>query len=164
MGRRSQKSSVLMVCVGNLCRSPMAEAVMIDVVKRAGLQGEWHVDSAGIEGWHCDRRPDERALTVLASHNIEYHGRARLLIPEDFTKFDYIFAMDRSNLAALKRLAPHYSTAKLLLLGDFGLKPDERIIEDPYYNVGEAPFVKIYQQCEIACQHFLKQALLKEIL
>ncbi|XP_044314460.1 low molecular weight phosphotyrosine protein phosphatase 2 isoform X1 [Drosophila rhopaloa] len=137
---------------------------MMDVLKRAGLQGEWHVDSAGIEGWHCDRRPDERALNVLARHNIDYNGRARVLIPEDFLMFDYIFGMDRSNLAELKRMTPDYATAKVLLLGDFGLKPDERIIEDPYYNVGEAPFEKIYQQCNIACHHFLKQALRNQIM
>ncbi|XP_017047180.1 low molecular weight phosphotyrosine protein phosphatase 2 [Drosophila ficusphila] len=164
MGRRSRKNSVLMVCVGNLCRSPIAEAVMRDVVKRAGMQGEWHVESAGIEGWHCGKRPDERALNILASHNIEYNGRARVLVPKDFLKFDYILAMDRSNLAALKRMAPDYGTAKVLLLGDFGLKPDERIIEDPYYNLGEEPFEKIYQQCNTACKQFLKQARLKQIM
>ncbi|XP_017084647.1 low molecular weight phosphotyrosine protein phosphatase 2 [Drosophila eugracilis] len=164
MGKRSQKNHVLMVCVGNLCRSPIAEAVMRDVVQRAGLQGEWHVESAGIEGWHCGCSPDDRALNVLANHNIQYCGAARILTPEDFLKFDYIFGMDRSNLAALKRMAPDYSTAKVLMLGDFGLKPDERVIEDPYYNIGEAAFEKIYQQCKIACQNFLIQARLKQII
>ncbi|XP_017001396.2 low molecular weight phosphotyrosine protein phosphatase 2 [Drosophila takahashii] len=164
MGKRSQRTSVLMVCVGNHCRSPIAEAVMRDVIEGAGLQGEWHVESAGIEGWHCGCRPDERVLNVLARHNIEYYSIARVLTPEDFLKFDYIFGMDRSNLAALKRMAPDYAKAKVLLLGDFGLKPDERIIEDPYYNIGEAPFETIYQQCKIACQNFLKQARLKQII
>lgn len=106
---------------------------MRDVVARAGLQGEWHVESAGIEDWHSGHRPDERALNVLARHNIEYNGKARVLAPEDFLEFDYIFAMDLSNLAALRRMAPKGTTAKLLILGNFGLKPDERIIEDPYY-------------------------------
>ncbi|XP_016959806.1 low molecular weight phosphotyrosine protein phosphatase 2 [Drosophila biarmipes] len=164
MGKRSQRSSVLMVCVGNLCRSPIAEAVMRDVVARAGLQGEWHVESAGIEGWHCGCRPDERALKVLARNNIKYCGHARVLTPEDFLEFDYIFGMDRSNLAALKQMAPDFATAKVLLLGDFGLKPDERIIEDPYYDIGEASFEKIYQQCNTACQNFLRQARLKQIM
>ncbi|EDW42275.1 low molecular weight phosphotyrosine protein phosphatase 2 [Drosophila sechellia] len=164
MGKRSQKSSVLMVCVGNLCRSPIAEAVMRDVVARAGLQGEWHVESAGIEDWHSGRRPDERALNVLARHNIDYHGKARVLAPEDFFEFDYIFGMDLSNLAALRRMAPKGATAKLLILGNFGLKPDERIIEDPYYDISEAPFEQIYRQCSIACKNFLKQARLKQIM
>lgn len=106
---------------------------MRDVVARAGLQGEWHVESAGIEDWHSGHRPDERALNVLARHNIEYYGKARVLAPEDFLEFDYIFAMDLSNLAAMRRMAPKGTTAKLLILGNFGLKPDERIIEDPYY-------------------------------
>ncbi|EDV49184.1 low molecular weight phosphotyrosine protein phosphatase 2 [Drosophila erecta] len=164
MGKRSQKNSVLMVCVGNLCRSPIAEAVMRDVVARAGLQAEWHVESAGIEGWHSGRRPDERALNVLARHNLDYFGTARVLAPEDYLKFDYIFGMDLSNLAALRRMAPKGATAKLLLLGDFGLRPDERILEDPYYDIGEAPFEQIYRQCKIACKNFLKQARLKQIM
>lgn len=106
---------------------------MRDVISREGLQKEWHVESAAIEGWHSGCLPDERALKVLARHNITYHSCARIVNSDDFFKFDYIFAMDRSNLAALKRIAPSYSTAKMFLLGDFGLKPDERIIEDPYY-------------------------------
>lgn len=118
---------------GNICRSPIAEAVMRDVIGREGLQKEWHVESAGIEGWHSGCPPDERALKVLARHNITYHKCARVVNSDDFFKFDYIFAMDRSNLAALKRITPSYGTAKMFLLGDFGLKPDERIIEDPYY-------------------------------
>lgn len=119
--------------VGNICRSPIAEAVMGEVILRAGLQKEWHVESAAIEGWHSGCPPDERALSVLSKHNIYYTGHARVLTSDDFMKFDYIFGMDRSNLAALKRIAPSCGTAKVLLLGDFGLKPDERIIEDPFY-------------------------------
>ncbi|KAH8295426.1 hypothetical protein KR018_011016 [Drosophila ironensis] len=164
MGKRSQRSSVLMVCVGNICRSPIAEAVMRDVIAGAGLQREWHVDSAGLEGWHSGCRPDERALHVLAQHNIESHHCARVLASEDFQKFDYIFGMDRSNMAALRRMAPSYSTAKVLLLGDFGLKPDERILEDPYYEMGVAAFEKIYQQCSVACTNFLKQARMNQII
>ncbi|XP_022227937.2 low molecular weight phosphotyrosine protein phosphatase 2 isoform X2 [Drosophila obscura] len=142
--------NVLMVCVGNICRSPIAEAVMRDVIARAGLQKDWHVESAAIEGWHHGSRPDERALRVLAKHNIECTSVARQLQPKDFVRFDYILAMDRSNMASLKHLAPKYSRAKLLLLGDFGLKPDERSIEDPYYLMGTAPFEKIYKQCTLA--------------
>ncbi|KAH8337358.1 hypothetical protein KR059_008302 [Drosophila kikkawai] len=164
MGKRSQKNSVLMVCVGNICRSPIAEAVMGEVIVKAGLQKEWHVESAAIEGWHSGSMPDERALSVLAKHNISYIGYARVLTTDDFKKFDYIFGKDRSNLAALKRMAPDNAKAKVLLLGNFGLKPDDRIIEDPYYSVGEEPFEKIYQKCSIACQKFLEQARMEQIL
>ncbi|SPP80302.1 low molecular weight phosphotyrosine protein phosphatase 2 [Drosophila guanche] len=155
--------NVLIVCVGNICRSPIAEAVMRDKIARAGLQEDWYVESAAIEGWHCGSRPDERALRVLDEHNIECSSVARQLQPEDFQRFDYILAMDRSNLASLKHLAPKGGRAKLLLLGDFGLKPDERSIEDPYYLMGLAPFKKIYEQCTIACEKFLKQAQMNEI-
>nr|XP_017103086.2 low molecular weight phosphotyrosine protein phosphatase 2 isoform X1 [Drosophila bipectinata] len=164
MGKKSEKYNVLMVCVGNICRSPIAEAVMRDVISREGVQKEWHVESAGIEGWHSGCLPDERALKVLARHNIKYHNCARVVNIDDFFKFDYIFGMDRSNLAALKRIAPSYGTARVFLLGDFGLKPDERIIEDPYYSLGEEPFEKIYQKCVVACESFLKQARQNDIL
>ncbi|KAH8251578.1 hypothetical protein KR038_002285, partial [Drosophila bunnanda] len=150
--------------IGNICRSPIAEAVMGEVIIKAGLQKEWHVESAAIEGWHSGSIPDERALRVMAKHNISYTGYARILTTDDFMKFDYIFGMDRCNLAALNRMAPDNATAKVLLLGNFGLKPDDRIIEDPYYSVGEAPFEKIYQKCHIACQNFLEQARQQQIV
>ncbi|XP_030371725.1 low molecular weight phosphotyrosine protein phosphatase 2 [Scaptodrosophila lebanonensis] len=154
---------ILMVCMGNICRSPIAEAVMRATIEKADLSHEWYVDSAGIEGWHSGCEADPRTLNVLANHNIKYNNRARVLLLQDFEQYDYIFGMDQSNMASLKRMAPQDCKAKLLLLGDFGLKPDDRIIEDPYYYVGEAPFEKIYEQCIIACPNFLKQARSSQI-
>ncbi|EDW84576.1 uncharacterized protein Dwil_GK13060 [Drosophila willistoni] len=164
MRGRCQKR-LLMVCVGNLCRSPMAEAVMREVISRAGLEKDWHVDSASIEGWHTGSQPDSRVLNILSNHNIEYkYHQARQLTEDDFVKFDYIFGMDPNNMESLKRMAPQYATAKLLLLGDFGLHPDNRVIEDPYYELGEAAFEKIFAQCNVACECFLKQARANEIM
>lgn len=119
----------------NICRSPIAEAVLHAAIVKDGLQAEWHVDSAAIEAWHLGAPPDERALRVLQKNKIEYHNRARRLKREDFEKFDFIVGMDQSIMASLRLLEPHYAKAKLLMLGDFmfGLKPSERIIDDPYY-------------------------------
>ncbi|EDV90684.1 low molecular weight phosphotyrosine protein phosphatase 2 [Drosophila grimshawi] len=167
MSKKSQKPKyILMVCVDNICRSPVAEAVMRAVIAQNGLQYEWHVDSAAIEAWHVGAPPDPRVLSVLGQHKIVYNGCARRLVADDFQKFDYIFGMDHSNMASLRLLEPHYAKANLLLLGDFlfGLKPTERIIDDPYYLMGEEPFEKIFKQCSCACSNFLKQARSGEII
>ncbi|ALC46798.1 primo-2, partial [Drosophila busckii] len=149
----------------NIYRSPIAEAVMRKSFAKLGLQNHWHVDSAAIESWHLGDKPDPRALGVLSKHGIEYQNCARLLVSDDFKKFDYIFGMDQSDMASLRQLIPSYSNTKLLLLSDFlfTLQPRERLIEDPHYNMGEAPFEKIFDQCSHACLNFLKQARLNEI-
>ncbi|XP_064550414.1 low molecular weight phosphotyrosine protein phosphatase 2-like [Drosophila montana] len=167
MSNKARKTKyVLMVCVDNICRSPIAEAVLRDIIVKDNLHSNWRVDSAAIEAWHLGARPDDRALSVLRQHNINYHSCARRLTPEDFEKFDYILGMDQSILASLKLLQPYYAKSQLLMLGDFlfGLKPNERIIEDPYYEMGEEPFQKIYEQCAHACGNFLKQARHDEII
>ncbi|XP_034486729.1 low molecular weight phosphotyrosine protein phosphatase 2-like isoform X2 [Drosophila innubila] len=162
MGKSSKPKSVLMVCVDNISRSPIAEAVLHDAICKLGLQNEWRVDSAAIEGWNLGAKPDPRALSVLRHHNIEYYSCARRLVLDDFDKFDYILGMDQSNMASLKLLMPHYSNATLLLLSDFlfGFEPNHRAIEDPYY----APFEKIFEQCSYACSSFLKQARRNQIV
>ncbi|KAH8360123.1 hypothetical protein KR093_010869, partial [Drosophila rubida] len=149
----------------NISRSAMAEAVLGDIIRKSGLQSEWQVDSAAIEGWHLGEKPDPRALNVLGHHKIKYNACARRLDIDDFEKFDYILGMDQSNMASLKLLKPHHSNSKLLLLSDFlfGFQTN-RVIEDPYYDIGEASFEKIYEQCNYACSNFLKQARHNEII
>lgn len=166
MGKSREPKYVLMVCVDNISRSPIAEAVLHDVICKLGLQNEWKVDSAAIEGWNLGAKPDPRALKVLRQHNIKDYSCARRLVVDDFEKFDYILGMDQSNMASLKLLMPHYSNAKLLLLSDFlfGFKPNNQAIEDPYYDMGEAPFEKIFEQCSYACSNFLRQARQNEIV
>ncbi|EDW14732.1 low molecular weight phosphotyrosine protein phosphatase 2 [Drosophila mojavensis] len=165
MDDKTNKKYVLMVCVDNTCRSPIAEAVLHDMIVKQDLQAEWDVESAAIEAWHVGAHPDERALSVLHKHKIKYTNLVRRIKLEDFEKFNYIVGMDQSIMASLKLLEPHYAKAKLLMLGDFliGLKPDERFIEDPYYEMGEGPFDKIYEQCTLACANFLNQARNDEI-
>uniref|UniRef100_A0A1A9WDJ8 Low molecular weight phosphotyrosine protein phosphatase n=1 Tax=Glossina brevipalpis TaxID=37001 RepID=A0A1A9WDJ8_9MUSC len=145
---------ILMVCLGNICRSPIAEAVMNQVLEREKLHHEWSVDSAGLGGWHSGSLPDERALSVLKQNGIVYVNRARVITIEDYKDCDYIFGMDNSNVAELKRRAPDNSKAKIKLLGDFGLEASDKIIVDPYYLVGEEAFVKVYKQCLLACTAF----------
>ncbi|KAM7360522.1 low molecular weight phosphotyrosine protein phosphatase 1-like [Cochliomyia hominivorax] len=154
---------ILMICLGNICRSPIAEAVMIDTIKKAGVSNEWEVDSAAIGGWHVGNSPDHRALSTMKKHGLPYNNKARQIKSKDFEEFDYIFGMDYENMSDLKDRAPKGSKAKLLMLGNFGLPDEEKIIEDPYYQRGDAGFEKAYQQCVVACDAFLKKALANEI-
>lgn len=118
--------------LGNICRSPIAEAVFIDEVKKANLESDWEIDSAAIGSWHVGRNPDSRALATMKKHNLAYSNKARQIKTPDFKKFDYIFGMDDENIDDLKGLMPKDGTAKILLLGDFDPEGD-RIIRDPYY-------------------------------
>ena len=111
---------VLFVCLGNICRSPTAEATMRALVREAGLQEEIEIDSAGTGGWHVGSRPDARAAAAARARGIALEGTAREVVPEDFEDFDLLIAMDRSNLSALRQLAPSEAArAKLRLLREF---------------------------------------------
>lgn len=98
--------NVLFVCLGNICRSPMAEGVFQKMVNDAGLSDRIRVDSAGTGGWHVGETAHRGTLDVLKRHNIAYDGRARQFAREDFDRFQYILAMDRSNYNALLRMLP----------------------------------------------------------
>jgi low molecular weight phosphotyrosine protein phosphatase len=122
----------LFVCLGNICRSPIAEAVFLHIIKERGVSEEWKVDSAGLGGWHSGNMPDPRARATLANHDIQYSNTARQIEPEDYLEYDYIFGMDNNNISGLKRDLPPNSKAKIFLLGDFDPQ-GEKIIRDPYY-------------------------------
>ncbi|CAH1110168.1 unnamed protein product [Psylliodes chrysocephalus] len=147
---------VLFVCLGNICRSPIAEAVFQHLVKEKGISDHWVVDSAAIGSWHVGKQPDTRARQILKNHNISYNGKARQIQTEDFNEFDYIFGMDDENISDLTSEAPKKYKAKILLLGDFDPEGD-RIIRDPYYDSGSEGFEKCFQQCLRSSEAFLKE-------
>lgn len=138
--------------IGNTCRSPIAEAVLIDIVKKAGCQRDWEIDSAAIENWHVGSRPNARAVAVMDKYYLAYDNRARQITTQDFYKFDYIFGMDDYNIEDLNDIKPNDATARIFLLGDFDPQGDrikiiqiimqyfnknsfflgERIIRDPF--------------------------------
>ncbi|KAH8382662.1 hypothetical protein KR009_004676, partial [Drosophila setifemur] len=145
---------------GNICRSPIAEVVMVDTLTKAKVQ-DVVVDSAAIGGWHVGNRADPRAISTLQNHGLKCPHIVRQIRKEDYSEFDFIFGMDEENMRDLERQKPKGSKAELLMLGDFGLEKKNRIIEDPYYERGAEGFETAYQQCVVACAAFMKERLQK---
>lgn len=133
---------VLFVCLGNICRSPMAEAVFQHLVNEAGLSDQITVDSAGTAGYHVGERAHRGTRNVLSKHNIPYDGRSRQVVRDDFANFDYILAMDNSNLANLERMAPKDSNVVIKRFLDFAEDVSETQVPDPYYD---GRFEYVYQ-------------------
>lgn len=126
--------SVLFVCLGNICRSPSAEAVFTALVHQEKLEKEILIDSAGTGAWHMGNPPDERAQQVGRELGFDLSNqRARQVAKADFQKFDYLIAMDKSNLQKLEQMAPRGFSGTLALMLDFaGGKGQE--VPDPYYG------------------------------
>lgn len=148
------KTGVLMVCLGNICRSPIAEAVFLDEVKKRGLTDKWFVDSAGTCGYHVGKSPEMRARTTLEKHNVPYDHKARVICPEDYHKFHFIFGMDHENVKDIKDDQPSDSKAVVKMFGDYD-PVDKGIIHDPYYDRGSEGFEVCYQRCVRSVKAFL---------
>ena len=127
------KRSVLFVCLGNICRSPLAEAAFRREAERLGLDVE--IDSAGTGDWHIGYPPDSRAAAVALRNGIDIsHLKARQVTPDDFRRFDHIVALDANNLRDLERLRPADSKARLSLLLDHVEGREGEAVADPYYG------------------------------
>jgi len=125
--------SVLFVCLGNICRSPLAEAAFRRTANGIGLRAE--IDSAGTGAWHIGHPPDPRAVSVAQRNGVDIRGlRARQVCPGDFHRFDHIVALDAANLADLRALQPSGSRAQLSLLLDHVEGRRGQPVADPYYG------------------------------
>lgn len=148
--------SVLFVCMGNICRSPLAEGIFRDGLARARLSEFVRVDSAGTGNWHQGQAPDVRSVETAARHGIDISGqRARQLIPEDFELFDMIFAMDRSNESTMRARAPSARHDRIFLFLDhtLGSRGD---VPDPYYG-GADGFEDVYQLLREGCTELVSR-------
>ena len=125
--------SVLFVCLGNICRSPLAEAALVEAARERGL--DVRVDSAGTGDWHVGHAPDPRARGIAAEHGVDISAhRARQVTPQDFYRYSDIVALDLQNLADLQTLRPPDATATLSLLLDYVSGREGQAVADPYYG------------------------------
>lgn len=129
-------AAVLFVCLGNICRSPLAEAAMRAEAERHGLAVK--VDSAGTGDWHVGAPPDRRAQATALRHGIDISGyRARQVAIADFHRFSHIFALDAANLGDLRAIAPEDAMARLALLMDVVPGREGEPVKDPYFGSDE---------------------------
>ncbi len=154
---------VLMVCTGNICRSPTAEGVLRAKLQRQGLQDRVTVDSAGTHGYHTSEAPDPRAIKHAAQRGYDISRlKARPVSDEDFRHFDWLVAMDETHLTWLQKRQPPDTTARIdLLMAYARLHADVPEIPDPYYG-GAAGFDRVLDLVEDACEglaaHLARQA------
>lgn len=136
--------SLLFVCLGNICRSPLAEAAFREAAARARFDAV--AESAGTGDWHVGNPPDPRSVAVAFKHGIDISGkRARRVRDADFTAFDHILALDPQNLRDLHAMAPQRCTARIALLMDHVPGCAGQAVRDPYYG-GDADFDAVWEQ------------------
>jgi protein-tyrosine phosphatase len=147
---------VLFICMGNICRSPLAQGVFEDLVRREGLEEEVFVDSAGTGRWHLGSPPDERAQRSARVRGLDLSAqRARQVTPDDCQSFDYILTMDEENYRAVSALCRE-SGAKVRPFLDFAPDRPEREVPDPFYG-GPEGFEHVLDLVETASEGLLEE-------
>jgi protein-tyrosine phosphatase len=145
---------VLFVCLGNICRSPLAQGVFEGVLRREGLEGEVYVDSAGTGAWHVGSPPDERALSAASLRGVDLSSqRARRITPEDCQNFDYVLTMDEENYQTVAALCQGRAVVRPFL--EFAADSPEREVPDPYYG-GADGFERVLDLVEEASEGLLE--------
>lgn len=153
------KISLLFVCLGNICRSPSAEEIMRQTVKRHGAEDRFIIDSAGLYGGHAGSLPDPRMRSHAARRGYLLSHRSRVVIADDFEKFDLILAMDDSNYDNLRRMAPTVEARdKVVRMADYLGHYTSDCIPDPYYG-GADGFENVLNLLEDACEGLYKSLI-----
>lgn len=155
-----QEISVLFVCLGNICRSPLAEGVFRHLLDEEGLADRFYVDSAGTGGWHVGESPDHRSMRSAATRGVTLTGHSRQIQPEDFHRFDYIVAMDQSNLTHLQQYREGVGgEAALYLLREFDPEGGPGAeVPDPYYG-GPNGFEEVFEMVDRSSRALLAHIL-----
>lgn len=148
--------SVLFVCLGNICRSPLAEAVFRNVVAEEGLEDRFHIDSAGTSGYHDGEPPDRRTTAVAAGRGVAVEGTSRKITAEDVAAFDYLIVMDAENLGNVQRLVDGArARPRVRLFREFDPEAgDDLDVPDPYFG-GPDGFEIVHDLVERSARGFL---------
>jgi protein-tyrosine phosphatase len=142
--------SILFVCLGNICRSPLAEGIAKDLARKKGL--DIKIDSAGTSGRHAGETPCQNSIKVANMHGIDIsYQRARQVNREDFTRFDIIVGLDSSNIENLKRMGAQ----NIIKLGNYGA--DAKDVPDPYFFNGFEGFIEVYTMIENCVETLFKE-------
>jgi len=153
----NKKVSVLLICMGNICRSPTAEGVLRRKAEAAGLAHRLHIDSAGTHGYHAGSTPDARAQKAALGRGYDLSTlRGRQVSDEDFALFDYVLAMDRDNLSNLQRRCPEQYKHKVRLYLAFSRRFPNLNVPDPYYG-GNKGFEQVLDMVEDAAAGLLAE-------
>jgi len=148
---------VVFVCLGNICRSPLAEGIFRHMVAQKGLQSSIEVDSAGTGAWHAGESPDRRSIAAANGHGVSLDGqRARQVADSDYFDAEWLIAMDQSNLSTLQRRAPTRGARAKLELLMAAPRGEDQDVPDPYYGSDQG-FEDVYQLVWRGCEGLLKQ-------
>ncbi|MDP1594295.1 MAG: low molecular weight protein-tyrosine-phosphatase [Gallionella sp.] len=161
--KSNKKVSVLFICMGNICRSPTAEAVFRHYVERAGLSESILIDSAGTHDYHIGEPPDKRTQYAAQQRGYDMSAlRGRQVQSADFERFDYVLAMDKANLAILQYLTPRGCKTQAQLFLDYARHHNESEVPDPYYG-GVQGFEHVLDMVEDAAQELLQHIRQREL-
>ena len=150
---------IMMVCLGNICRSPLAEGILQDKINKRGL--EWQVASSGTAGYHVGQLPDTRSMDVSRKHGIDISDqRSQKFQPVNLEEYDFILAMDVNNFEDILSLCTtEKQRQKVQLIMDYGDDPNINEVPDPYYG-GENGFANVYEMLDEATEGFLQTMIL----
>ncbi|NVJ46985.1 MAG: low molecular weight phosphotyrosine protein phosphatase [Cytophagia bacterium] len=154
---------VLFVCLGNICRSPLAEGIFRFKVRERGLFGQFKIDSCGTSDFHIGETPDSRSMANAKKNGVDYMHRGRQLKKSDFYDFDYILPMDELNMKDVERLMPDDATAEVMKMRDFDSAETGSDVPDPYYG-GENGFQLVFDILERSTESLLDELLEKHKL
>ena len=155
------KVKVLFVCLGNICRSPLAEGIFKKKVEEKGLADRFVIDSCGTSNYHIGEQPDRRTIKNALANGVRLNHQGRQFTVQDFSDFDYIVAMDSSNVQNIEKLRPEGNSKQILLVRSFDELSMNRNVPDPYYG-GENGFQEVFDILDRSIEGLVNHVVLEK--